>query len=71
MLNRFSGLEIRAKRLTGNGNNRKLGTAPPGFFRELCVAGHSQQAHFDVKRDSRGGRFIHGVKAETTETRSS
>jgi len=46
-------------------------SAPRGraFFRE-SVAGHSQQAHFDVKRDSRGGRFIHGVKAETTETRS-
>ena len=58
--------EIRVKK-TGE---RKSGTAA-GLFCEQCVAGHSQQARFDAKRDSRGGRFIHGVKAETTETRSS
>ena len=67
MFNQFSGLEIRARMVSVESS------APRGraFFRELCVAGHSQRAHFDVKRDSRGGRFIHGVKAETTETRSS
>ena len=45
----------------------KSGTAAPDFFCEQCVARHSQWHHFAAKRDSRGGRFIHGVQAETTE----